>query len=152
MLQHRESSYLPVPNNIRWFSEEKKGIGLWVDFKQVFAKVWKEDLTVNVKRCVVQSNTMRWIHSDCRVINKAFLCQGVQQVWVISPSQFLMFVNDFVTNLSARVKAALFEDDRVPCCTNGRIITHNKVQWVVGKRVQRAVDMLKWWTEKWHKQ
>ncbi|BFZ07875.1 hypothetical protein BsWGS_10914 [Bradybaena similaris] len=136
------------------FQKMEKVLTLWVDFKQAFDKVWKEELVVKLQRCGIHSNMIRWIQSylhnrrtkvrlDGIHSKKVLICQGVPQGGVVSPTLFLVYINDLVKDLPAGVKAALYADDLVLYCTNKHTPT-------MQSQMQQAVDMLKTWTEKWH--
>ena len=73
---------------------------------------------------------------------KILLCQGVPQGVVISPTLFLVFINDLVSELPSGGKAALYADDLVLLCKEEHASTANY-------RIQQAIDQLTAWTEDW---
>ena len=136
------------------FQEKKKVLAMWVDFKQAFDKVWKDGLIAKLKRNGIQGNMIRWIQSflhnrrtrvsiDGVQSRKVLLHQGVPQGGVISPTLFLVYINDLVKDLPAGVKAALYADDLALWCTDEYTTTANV-------RMQQATDLLMTWAEKWH--
>ena len=77
--------------------------------------------------------------SDCK---KILLRHGVPQGGVLSPTLFLLFINDLVSELPKGIKAALYADDLVIWCKEEYATTATY-------RMQLAADKLNSWTEKW---
>jgi ribonuclease HI len=136
------------------FQEKKKVLTLWVDFKQAFDKVWKDGLIAKLRRSGIQDKMLKWVQSylhnrrtrvalDGLQSKKVLLYQGVPQGGVISPTLFLVYINDLVKDLPVGVKASLYADDVVLWCADEHATTANY-------RMQRAADMLIKWAEKWH--
>lgn len=86
------------------FQEKKHGVTLWVDVKQAFDKVWKEGLAVKVKRYGILEIWNGYTHiytieepwSDLKSCTKVLLCEEVPQGGGISPSIFLVYINNLV--------------------------------------------------------
>ena len=99
------------------------------------------------------SNMSNWIKFDLyncrarasvdRVHSKKILPRhGVPHGGVLSPTIFLLFINDLVSELPKGVKAALYADHLVMWCKEEYATT-------AIYRLQLAPDKLKSWTEKW---
>ena len=70
------------------------------------------------------------------------LRHGVPQGGVISPTLFLIFINDLVKELPPGIKAALYADDLVMWCTAEHATTATL-------KLQTAVDALSKWAKEW---
>ena len=73
---------------------------------------------------------------------KILLRQGVPHGGVLSPTLFIVFTNDLVSELPRGVKAALYADDLVLGCKEEHASTANY-------RLQQTIDQLTAWTEDW---
>ena len=67
---------------------------------------------------------------------------GVPQGGVLSPTLYLIFINDIIKELRGGVKGALYADDLVMWCVDESAITATK-------RMQSPVDALNKWANKW---
>ena len=70
------------------------------------------------------------------------LKEGVPQGGVLSPTLFLIYVNDIIQNLPKHVKRATYADDLALWCTEESLPTANY-------RMQEALNSLQRWTKKW---
>ena len=73
---------------------------------------------------------------------KVLLRQGVPQGGVLSPTLFILFINDLVPELPKGVHAALYADDLVLWCTEEYATTATY-------RMQLALEKLAAWAETW---
>ncbi len=78
-----------------------------------------------------------------RSSRKFLLRHGVPQGGVLSPTLFLLFINDLVSELPRGVKAALYADDLVLWCKEEHATTATY-------RMQEAIDKLTAWAEDWY--
>ena len=69
------------------------------------------------------------------------LKEGVSQSGVLSPTLFLIYVNDIIQNLPKHVKGAIYADDLALWCTEESLPTANY-------RMQEALNSLQRWTKK----
>jgi ribonuclease HI len=101
----------------------------------------------------VGGNMLKWIKSylfnrrarvslNQRSSKKFLLRHGVPQGGVLSPTLFLLFINDLVSELPRGVKAALYADDLVLWCKEEHATTATY-------RMQEAIDKLTAWAEDW---
>ena len=125
----------------------------WIDLQKAFDKVWMEGLLVKLLRNGIASNMFNWIQSylynrrarvsvDIIHSKKFLLRHGVPQGGVLSPTFFLLFINDLVSELPKGIKAALYADDSMIWCKEEYATTATF-------RMQLAADKLNSWTEKW---
>lgn len=135
------------------FQEQKVVLTAWIDLQRAFDKVWTEGLQVKLMRNGVGGAMLKWINSylfnrRARVSlnqsnsRKFLLRHGVPQGGVLSPTLFLVFINDLVSELPKGVHAALYADDLVLWCKEEHASTATY-------RMQRAMDTLAAWAEDW---
>ena len=133
--------------------DKKHTLAVWVDLEKAFDKVWKEGLKLKLKRCGVSGNMYRWISSflnnrkarvqaNGKYSREKTLKEGVPQGGVLSPTLFLVFINDIIKDLPRHVKGAMYADDLVLWCTEESLPTANY-------RLQAALKNLQSWTEQW---
>ena len=135
------------------FQEKKVTRVAWIDLQRAFDKMWIDGLIIKLMRNGVANNMLKWIQSylfnrrarvslDQLSSRKILLRQGVPQGGVLTPTLFLVFINDLVSELPRGVKAALYADDLVLWCKEEHARTANY-------RIQQAIDQLTAWTEDW---
>ena len=135
------------------FQEQKLVFVSWIDLQKAFDKVWTDGLLVKLLRAGVSSNMYKWIKSylynrrarvrvDQAHSKKILLRHGVPQGGVLSPTLFLLFINDLVSELPKGIKAALYADDLVIWCKEEHASTATY-------RLQQAADKLNAWAEEW---
>ena len=135
------------------FQEKKCLLAAWIDLQKAFDKVWKDGLLVKLQRSGVANNMLQWIkgylyNRRARVTvngqtgKKVLLRHGVPQGGVLSPTLFLIFINDLVESLPKGVNAALYADDLVLWCKEEYATTATY-------RINQALGRLHEWSEKW---
>ena len=126
-----------------------------VDFARAFDTVWKDGLIFklltqhDVPVCLI-----RWLKNflsdrkakvqfeNAKSKPKTFTA-GVPQGSVLSPTLFLIFINDILNGMSKDIEASLFADDLALWCSHPNID-------VARSKLQKAIDKLCKWTDKWH--
>ena len=135
------------------FEEAELVLVSWIDLHKTFDKVWMEGLFVKLLRNGITSNMFNWIKSYLydrrprvsvyRVHSKKNLLRhGAPQGGVLSPTLFLLFIKDIVSELPNGIKAVLYADDLV-------IWYKEEYATTATYRVQLATDKLNIWYEKW---
>ena len=135
------------------FQEQKLLFVTWIDLQKAFDKVWTDGLLVKLLRSGISNNMYQWIKAylfnrrarvsvDQTLSKKFLLRHGVPQGGVLSPTLFLLFINDLVAELPKGIKAALYADDLVIWCKEKHATTATY-------RMQQAADKLNAWAENW---
>ena len=135
------------------FQAQKVTLAVFIDLQKAFDKVWKDGLLVKLLRNGIRGNMYQWTKSylhnrrarvlvDGRCGRKILLRQGVPQGGVLSPTLFILFINDIVTELPKGVHAALYADDLVLWCSEEYVTTANY-------RMQLALDKVTSWADNW---
>ena len=135
------------------FQAKKVMLSVFIDLQKAFDSVWKEGILVKLHRSGIQGNMLRWtrayLHNrkvrvsvNGQLGSKVLLRQGVPQGGVLSPTLFILFINDVVKELPKGVQAALYADDLVLWCSEEYATT-------AAYRMQEALDKLTNWAKKW---
>nr|KAG5700822.1 hypothetical protein BaRGS_024208 [Batillaria attramentaria] len=135
------------------FQAQKMTLGVFIDLQKAFDKVWKDGLLVKLLRSGIHGNMYRWTKSylhnrRARVLVDGYcgrtvlLRQGVPQGGVLSPTLFILFINDLVSELPKGVQAALYADDLVLWCSEEYATTATY-------RMQLALDNITAWADNW---
>ena len=135
------------------FQTQKVVLASFIDLQKAFDKVWKDGLLVKMLRYGITGNLYRWTKSylhnrrarvvvDGKNSKKILLRHGVPQGGVLSPSLFIIFINDLIAELPRGISAALYADDLVLFCTEEHVTTATY-------RMQLALDTLTAWAEQW---
>jgi ribonuclease HI len=135
------------------FQDKKVVLTAWIDLKKAFDKVWKEGLLKKLRNNSVNGRMYQWIKAylhnrrarvqlDGRKSKKILLRHGVPQGGVLSPTLFLVYINDLVAELPHGTKVAMYADDLVIWCSD-------EYATVATKLLQRALDALTSWANRW---
>ena len=135
------------------FQDKKHTLTVWIDMEKAFDKVWKDGLKLKLQKSGVSGCMFKWIsqylnnrqarvHLNGAWSRKKTLKEGVPQGGVLSPTLFLVFINDIVRELPRNVHGAIYADDLVLWCSEEHLTTANY-------RLQEALKILETWTKKW---
>ena len=135
------------------FQAKKQTVVVWVDLEKAFDRVWTKGLLLKLLKTNITHKMYNWIKQYIHN-RKAKVClkgkysrtasfkQGVPQEGVLSPSLFLIFLNDLISTTSPNVKAVQYADDLVLICSEDSLI-------LAQKRLQTTLDRLDQWTTDW---
>nr|KAG5696480.1 hypothetical protein BaRGS_016519 [Batillaria attramentaria] len=135
------------------FQEKKNTLAVWIDMEKAFDKVWKDGLRLKLRRYGVSGGMYTWIsqylhNRQARVkiqghkSKKKLLKQGVPQGGVLSPTLFLIFIDDIIRELPRGVRGAIYADDLVLWCSEEYTTTAQV-------RLQTALNKISDWTKEW---
>ena len=138
------------------FQNKKHTVAVWIDMDKAFDRVWKKGLLLKLLKTKITHRMFKWIqqylHNRKAKVKAgggysrtASFQQGVPQGGVISPTLFLIFLNDLTKTISPNVKAVLYADDLAILCTEESLI-------LAQGRLQTTLDRLDLWTKDWSMQ
>ena len=101
------------------FQEKKHTVAVWIDMEKTFDKVWTEGLVNNLNNINISHEMLHWIKNYLknrqalvktnRIRSKTENLQnGVFQGGVLSPTLFLIFINDIQKQISRKVYPSLY--------------------------------------------
>nr|KAG5704148.1 hypothetical protein BaRGS_009678 [Batillaria attramentaria] len=133
--------------------DKQHTLTVWIDMEKAYDKVWKDGLRLKLQKSGVTGCMLQWIsqylnnrkarvHVNGAYSRKKTLKEGVPQGGVLSPTLFLVFINDIVKDLPRKVQGAIYADDLVLWCSEEYLTTANH-------RLQLALDVLESWTKQW---
>ena len=104
------------------FQQKMKTLAVFVDLTKAFDNVWKEGLLFKILRKRVCGNMYSWIQSylfqrsararfDGQTSSSVKIIEWVPQGGVISPTLFIIFIDDICDQLSSHIPRALHADD-----------------------------------------
>jgi ribonuclease HI len=135
------------------FQEKKKVLAVFFDLSKAFDRVWKEGLLLKLLQNGVSGNMFCWLKNflfnrtarvklNGTLSNLVKMREGVPQGGVISPTLFLVYINDLVSNLPRYVSNTLHADDLA--------IWSSETSTATAKlRIQTAIQKVAEWTNKW---
>lgn len=135
------------------FQEKKKTLAVFFDLSRAFDKVWREGLMLKLLRAGVRNNMYMWIqhylfNRSARVkldgfhSKKVKLREGVPQGGVLSPTLFLLFINDITDTIRKHVSNSLHADDLAAWTSSEHTSTATY-------RLQEVINNIAAWTEEW---
>ena len=106
------------------FQAKKHTLAVWIDMEKAFDKVWKNGLRLKLQQSGVKGYMYRWIsqyltnrkarvHINGSYSRKKILKDRVPHGGVLSPTLFLIFINDIIENLPKNMYCAMYADDLV---------------------------------------
>ena len=142
-----------LAQNIEDAFQEKNVLAVFFDLSNAFDKVWKEGLLVKLLRNGVRCKMYMWIQHflfarttrvklDGILSKKVCLREGVPQGGVLSPTRFLVYINDILTTISKRVSNTLHADDLAVWNASEHTTTATY-------RIQEAISSINKWTLDW---
>ena len=154
--KHRstEDQLAPIAQEIdNAFQEKKKVVSVFFDLTTAFDKVWREGLLLKILESGVSGKMYRWIqcflhHRSARVKLDGYLSksvkmrEGVPQGGVISPTLFLLYINNITTVLPRHVSNTLYADDLA-------VWSASEYTTSSAYRIQEAVNKVEQWTNDW---
>ena len=101
---------------------EKKVLAVFFDLSKALDKVWKEGLLLKLLRAGVNGKMYKWLSEflfnrtatvklDGTISRQVKLKEGVPQGGVVSPTLFLVYMNDITTTVPRHVSNTLHADD-----------------------------------------
>ena len=135
------------------FQEKKKVLAVFFDMSKAFDKVWKEGLLLKLLHAGVGGKMYKWLSNflfnrtarvkiDGTTSNLVKLREGVPQGGVISPTLFLVYINDITTAVPKHVSNTLHADDFAVWCAEEHTST-------AAHRIQNTINQVCDWTENW---
>nr|KAG5705581.1 hypothetical protein BaRGS_034779 [Batillaria attramentaria] len=131
------------------FQEKKKTLAVFFDLTRAFDKVWKEGLILKLLRAGVRDKMHKWIHHylfgrTARVKLDGFLSKKVKlrEGGVLSPTLFLLYINDITNSITKHVSNSLHADDLA-------VWTSSEHTSTASYRLQEVVNNISSWTEDW---
>ena len=117
--------------------------------ERAFEKVWKDGLRLKLQKNGVTGHMYKWIsqylnnrqarvHVNGAYSRKKTLREGVPLGGVLSPTLFLVFINNIVRDLPRNVRGAIYADDLVIWCSEEHVSTATY-------RIQEALRILEEW-------
>ena len=134
------------------FQDKQHTLTVWIDMEKAYDRVWKDGLRLKLQKSGVTGCMYQWIsqyltnrkarvHLNGTYSRKKTL-KGVPQGGVLSPTLFLVFINDIVRDTPRKVQGAIYADDLVLWCSEEHLSAANY-------RLQQALNTLEGWTKRW---
>ena len=135
------------------FQEKKKVVSVFFDLTKAFDKVWREGLLLKILESGISGKMYRWIRCflqdrsarvklDGHLSKSVKMREGVPQGGVISPTLFLLYINNITTVLPRHVSNTLHADDLAVWSASEYTISS-------AYRIQEAVNKVEQWTNDW---
>ncbi|KAK7096645.1 hypothetical protein V1264_003726 [Littorina saxatilis] len=135
------------------FQQKHKVVGVFFDLSKAFDRVWREALLLKVRQSGVTGRMYTWVKSflherSARVVLDGYhsvsvkMREGVPQGGVISPTLFLIYINDITSAIPRHVSNTLHADDLA-------IWSSAEHTTSAAHRIQDGVKRIHQWTEDW---
>ena len=100
------------------FQDKQHTLTVWIDMEKAYDRVWKDGLRLKRQKSGVTGCMYQWIsqyltnrkarvHLNGTYSRKKTLKEGVPQGGVLSPTLFLVFINDIVRDMPRKVQGAI---------------------------------------------
>ena len=128
-------------------------IKVFFDLPKAFDKVWRERLLLKVLQSRVSGRMYKWIRCilqdrsarvklDGYMNESVTIREGVPQGVVISPTLFLLYINNITTILPRHVSNTLHADDLAVWSATDHTTS-------AAYRIQEAATRIQQWTDEW---
>ena len=135
------------------FQEKKKALAVFFDLSRAFDTVWKGGLILKLLRAGIRENLFMWtknylfnrtarVKLDGFYSSKVKLREGVPQGGVLSPTLFLLYINDITDSITKHVSNTLHADDLA-------VWTSSEHTSTATYRLQEVVNNITSWTDEW---
>ena len=135
------------------FQEKKKVVSVFFDLTKAFDKVWREGLLLKILESGISGKMYRWIRCflqdrsarvklDGHLSKSVKMREGVPQGGVISPTLFLLYINNITTVLPRHVSNTLHAHDLA-------VWSASEYTTSSAYRIQEAVNKVEQWTNDW---
>ena len=133
------------------FQEKKKVLAIFFDLSNAFDKVWKEGLLLKLLRADAHGKMYKWLSDflcnrtarvklNGTIRRQVKLKEGVPQGGVVSPTLFLVYMNDITTTVPRHVSNTLHADGFAVWCAEEHTAT-------AVHRIQNNINEVCSWTE-----
>ncbi|GFS12845.1 RNA-directed DNA polymerase from mobile element jockey [Elysia marginata] len=131
----------------------KRTVMALIDFSRAFDKVWHMGLLWKMSKmkcspCLLKttkallSNQQSRVRFEGKTSHYKKFTGGVPQGGVLSPTLFLIFINDISSNLPEGVEVSLFAD-------NLALLTQNEELEQASSLLQQGLECIEKWSKKW---
>ena len=129
------------------FQAKKQTVVVWVDLERAFDRVWTKGLLLKLLKTNITHKLYNWIkqyihNRKAKVCLKEKYNRTASFKQGLSPSLFLIFLNDLISTISPNVKAVQYADDLALICSEDSLI-------LAQKRLQTTLNRLDQWTTDW---
>lgn len=135
------------------FQKKQKTLAVFFDLTKAFDKVWKDGLLHKLLKHGIRGKMFDWIEDylcrrrgrvklDGNKSKQVKLEEGVPQGGSLSPTLFLIFINDLPRQFCTNIHKTLHADDLA-------IWTSTETTPCATRRIQEAIQKVEHWAEEW---
>lgn len=135
------------------FQDGHHAIAVWIDMEKAFDKVWTEGLILKLLKNKIQGKMLNWIEAYLQNRKACVRLQGsrskteeikngVPQGGVLSPTLFLIFINDIKETITRKVTHTMYADDLALICAE-------KEPGTAKVRLQGTLKNIESWSKQW---